>query len=62
MDSKSSVLYKEMQAVIDDFSNDAAKWVEKNNKAAAVRARRATKKLEVLGKEFRKASIAEAKA
>ena len=62
MDSKSKVIYDEMLEIIDAFTADGGKWVGSGNKAAATRARKATIKLAALGKEFRKASIEEAKA
>jgi len=49
-----------MNEVIAALSADLAKANE-GNKAAAARARKATLELEKLGKEFRKASVAEMK-
>lgn len=49
-----------MNEVIAALTADLAKANE-GNKAAAARARKATLELEKLGKEFRKASIAEMK-
>ncbi|MBR4843251.1 MAG: histone H1 [Bacteroidaceae bacterium] len=43
------------------FAKDAAAQVEKGNKAAGTRARKASLELEKLMKEFRKASLAAAK-
>ncbi|MCQ2074385.1 MAG: histone H1 [Bacteroidaceae bacterium] len=43
------------------FENDANSQVEKGNKAAGTRARKASLELEKLMKEFRKASLAAAK-
>ena len=51
-------LVEKMVEVLDALKADLAK---EGNKAAAARARKATMTLEKLGKEFRKASIAEAK-
>ena len=51
-------LVEKMVEVLDALKADLAK---EGNKAAAARARKATLTLEKLGKEFRKASIAEAK-
>ena len=51
-------LVEKMVEVLDALKADLAK---EGNKAAAARARKATVTLEKLGKEFRKASIAEAK-
>ena len=48
----------EINAVIAALSENLAK-AEAGNKAAAARARKNTLELEKLGKEFRKASIAE---
>ncbi|MDR0972385.1 MAG: histone H1 [Prevotellaceae bacterium] len=52
--SKVSELYKE-------FSTDANLQVEKGNKAAGTRARKASLEIEKLMKQFRKESIAAAK-
>ena len=43
------------------FAKDASAQVEKGNKAAGTRARKASLELEKLMKEFRKASLAAAK-
>ena len=43
------------------FAKDACAQVEKGNKAAGTRARKASMELEKLMKEFRKASLAAAK-
>ena len=51
-------LVEKMVEVLDALKADLAK---EGNKAAAARARKATLTLEKLGKEFRKASISEAK-
>ena len=52
---------KELVAKIDEafeaFSKDAALQVEKGNKAAGTRARKASLELEKLMKEFRKVSV-----
>ncbi len=51
-------LVAKMTEVLDALKEDL---VKEGNKAAAARARKATLTLEKLGKEYRKASIAEAK-
>ena len=43
------------------FSTDAVLQIEKNNKAAGTRARKASLELEKLMKEFRKLSLEESK-
>lgn len=53
-------LIAKIDTAIDALKVDLAKAAE-GNKAAAARARKATLELEKLGKEFRKASIAEMK-
>lgn len=50
-------LVDKIQAQIAAFSENAALQVEKSNKAAGARARKASLDLEKLLKEFRKASI-----
>lgn len=50
-------LFAEIKAIIADFTVDAEKCVA-GNKAAGVRARKASHKLDALLKEFRKASVA----
>ena len=54
-------LLTQIQDVYAAFSIDAALQIEKNNKAAGTRARKASLELEKLMKEFRKASIEAAK-
>ena len=61
MGSKSGVIFDEMKDVFDAFLQDATSWVENGNKSAAKRARKATLTLASLGKDFRKASVEEAK-
>ena len=51
----------QINAQIELFSANAAAQVEKNNKAAGTRARKAALELTKLLKEFRKASVEEAK-
>ena len=53
-------LVEKINALCDAFKVDAEKAVN-GNKAAAARCRKVTLDLEKLGKEFRKASIAETK-
>lgn len=54
-------LLKELNALIAEFDKDAKAQVENGNKAAGVRARKASLTIEKLLKEFRKVSIEEAK-
>ena len=50
-------LVAKIQEQIDAFAENAGLQVEKNNKAAGARARKASLELEKLLKEFRKVSI-----
>ena len=54
-------LVDQIKAQIELFSVNAAAQVEKNNKAAGTRARKAALELTKLLKEFRKVSVEEAK-
>lgn len=54
-------LVDQINAQIEVFSANAAAQVEKNNKAAGTRARKAALELTKLLKEFRKVSVEEAK-
>ncbi len=54
-------LVNEINAKIADFQENAAQQVEKGNKAAGARARKASLELEKMLKQFRKDSIAAAK-
>lgn len=54
-------LVEQINAQIAAFQENAAAQVEKNNKAAGTRARKAALELTKLLKEFRKVSVAEAK-
>ncbi len=54
-------LIKSISEAYEAFKADAALQVEKNNKAAGTRARKASLELEKLMKEFRKASLEQAK-
>ena len=54
-------LVKNINAQIALFQANAAAQVEKNNKAAGTRARKAALELSKLLKEFRKVSVEEAK-
>ncbi|MCP9612735.1 histone H1 [Coprobacter tertius] len=54
-------LVDKIQSLIGDFKKDAGLQLENGNKAAGVRARKASLEIEKLMKEFRKASIDEAK-
>jgi len=50
-------LVKDIQVCIDTFNENVEAHVEKGNKAAGARARKATLELTKLFKEFRKQSI-----
>ena len=54
-------LVEQINAQIAAFQENAAAQVEKNNKAAGTRARKAALELSKLLKEFRKVSVEEAK-
>ena len=54
-------LVDQINAQSEVFSTNAAAQVEKNNKAAGTRARKAALELTKLLKEFRKVSVEEAK-
>lgn len=54
-------LVQSIKAAYEAFSTDATLQVEKNNKAAGTRARKASLELEKLMKAFRKASLEQAK-
>ena len=54
-------LVKKITAEFDAFATDAKLQVEKNNKAAGTRARKAALELSKLLKDFRKVSVEEAK-
>ena len=54
-------LVEQINAQVAEFQTNAAAQVEKNNKAAGTRARKAALELTKLLKEFRKVSVAEAK-
>lgn len=55
-------LIEKINAEMEVFKTEADLQVEKSNKAAGTRARKATLNLEKLLKEFRKASLEDAKA
>lgn len=55
-------LVKNIQTAFESFVSDAQLQVEKGNKAAGTRARKASLELEKLMKELRKASLEAAKA
>ena len=54
-------LLQEIKPQLEDFAKNAEAQVEKGNKAAGTRARKATLELTKLFKEFRKKSIESAK-
>lgn len=55
-------LIEKINASYEAFKSDAELQVEKGNKAAGIRARKASLELEKLMKEFRKTSVEVAKA
>lgn len=55
-------IVEKIAAAYEGFTADAAAQVEKNNKAAGTRARKASLEIEKLMKEFRKASLEASKA
>lgn len=55
-------LVQQIKAAYEAFQADAALQLEKNNKAAGTRARKASLEIEKAMKEFRKASLEAAKA
>lgn len=61
MERNSKVVFAEMKECVEILLAEGEKWVEKDVKSAAAKTRKATSKLEKLGKEFRKLSVAEAK-
>ena len=54
-------LVEKIQATFAAFNEDAMAQVEKGNKAAGTRARKASLEMEKMLKEFRKASLEESK-
>ena len=61
MERKSSNVFDEIKDIVEEMAIDNELWLEKGNKAAAGRMRKATLVLAKLGKEFRALSVAEAK-
>ncbi len=61
MERKSSNVFDEIKEIVEEMAIDNELWLEKGNKAAAGRMRKATLVLAKLGKEFRALSVAEAK-
>ncbi|MBD5194089.1 MAG: histone H1 [Bacteroides sp.] len=57
-----NAILEKVKAAYVAFEADAAQQVEKGNKAAGTRARKASLELEKLMKEFRKASLEASKA
>ena len=55
-------LLKQINEAYEAFCTDSALQLEKNNKAAGTRARKASLELEKLMKEFRKVSLEASKA
>ena len=62
MERKSSNVFDEIKEIVEEMVIDNELWLEKGNKAAAGRMRKATLVLAKLGKEFRALSVAEAKS
>jgi len=54
-------LYGKMEGFWNEFSENHAKFLEKGNKAAATRARKAVGEFKKLVTEYRKASVTESK-
>ena len=61
MERKASTVFDEIKEIVEKMAIDNELWLEKGNKAAAGRMRKATLVLAKLGKEFRALSVAEAK-
>jgi hypothetical protein len=61
MERKASTVFDEIKEIVEEMAIDNELWLEKGNKAAAGRMRKATLVLAKLGKEFRALSVAEAK-
>ena len=61
MERKASTVFDEIKEIVEEMAIDNELWLEKGNKAAAGRMRKATLVLTKLGKEFRALSVAEAK-
>jgi|TARA_Y100000385_G_C12913095_1_gene559182 hypothetical protein len=57
----SEELYGKMEGFWTEFSENHSKFLEKGNKAAATRARKAVGELKKLVTEYRKASVTESK-
>ena len=61
MERKASTVFDEIKEIVEEMAIDNELWLEKGNKAAAGRMRKATLVLAKLGKGFRALSVAEAK-
>lgn len=61
MERNASTVFDEIKEIVEEMAIDNELWLEKGNKAAAGRMRKATLVLAKLGKEFRALSVAEAK-
>ena len=57
----SDELYGKMEVFWNEFSENHSKFLEKGNKAAATRARKAVGEFKKLVTEYRKASVTESK-
>ena len=57
----SQELYVEMEKIWNDFSDNHTKFVNKGNRAAATRARKAIGEIKKLVTDYRKQSVTESK-
>ena len=57
----SQELYVEMEKIWNDFSDNHTKFVNKGNRAAATRARKAIGEIKKLVTSYRQASVSESK-
>ena len=57
----SKELFTEMETHWNDFTDNHSKFIEKGNRAAATRARKAIGEIKKLVTEYRKQSVAESK-
>jgi len=58
----SNELFTKMEVLWTEFHDNHSKFLEKGNKAAATRARKAVGELKKLVTEYRKASVADSKS
>ena len=57
----SNEIFEEMEKYWDEFNENHSKFVNKGNRAAATRARKAIGEIKKLVTEYRKSSVAECK-